>query len=75
MKYKGYKDKTIYKDIVDSLMMIAKPCSVCGETYEGFGNNAQPINSGRCCDKCNTDVIVERITSMILNSRKFKSYK
>lgn len=46
--------------------MIAKPCSVCGETYEGFGNNAQPFNSGRCCDKCNTDVVIERITAMIL---------
>ena len=25
-------------------------CSICNENIEGFGNNAQPINNGRCCD-------------------------
>lgn len=43
-------------------------CSICN--YEmrpwpggkGYGNNAEPINSGRCCDMCNwTKVIPERI--------------
>jgi hypothetical protein len=33
-------------------------CSICGELNEkwpgGFyGNNAEPINDGRCCDWCN----------------------
>ena len=29
------------------------------------GNNAEPIKSGRCCDKCNlTKVIVKRIANM-----------
>ena len=34
-------------------------CSICGKTIEpnGFGwrdgNNAQPVNDGRCCDLCN----------------------
>lgn len=28
-------------------------CSICGNRYVGFGNNARPINSGRCCDDCN----------------------
>lgn len=36
-------------------------CSICGEQYEGFGNNAQPINNGICCDMCNTDVIYARL--------------
>ena len=36
-------------------------CSICNEKIEGFGNNAQPINDGRCCDDCNTLVIIERI--------------
>jgi hypothetical protein len=35
-------------------------CSICHEEYEGFGNNAEPINDGRCCDACNSLVIVER---------------
>ena len=36
-------------------------CSICQLEYEGWGNNAEPINEGRCCDKCNTLVIVARI--------------
>ena len=39
-------------------------CSICNEKIEGFGNNAQPINDGRCCDDCNILVIIERIKEM-----------
>ena len=39
-------------------------CSMCNENIEGFGNNAQPINDGRCCDDCNILVIIERIKEM-----------
>ena len=39
-------------------------CSICNEKVEGFGNNAQPINDGRCCDDCNISVIIERIKEM-----------
>ena len=39
-------------------------CSICNEKIEGFGNNAQPINDGICCDGCNTLVIIERIKEM-----------
>jgi hypothetical protein len=35
-------------------------CAICHEEYEGFGNNAEPINDGRCCDACNGLVIGER---------------
>lgn len=45
-----------------------KVCSICGEKYEGFGNNAQPVNKGRCCDKCNSTVVVPtRIAQSIIN--------
>jgi hypothetical protein len=27
-------------------------CSICESTYDGCGHNAQPVNSGRCCDDC-----------------------
>ena len=37
-------------------------CSICGCEYDNYGNNAQPINNGRCCNECNdTRVIPERI--------------
>ena len=38
-----------------------KKCSICKKRYEGFGNNAYPINNKRCCDNCNTLVIIERL--------------
>ena len=33
-------------------------CSICGEEYEGFDNNAWPINDGRCCDACNGNLVI-----------------
>ena len=33
-------------------------CSICGAEFEGFGHNAEPVNNGRCCDKCNFDVVL-----------------
>lgn len=49
----------------------AKICSICFKKYEGFGNNASPINTGTCCNSCNDLVIIAR-----LNSRQsFKNIK
>ena len=40
-------------------------CSICKYNDIGkYGHNAQPINNGRCCDDCNTLVIIERIKDM-----------
>lgn len=39
-------------------------CSICKKSYTGFGNNAWPINDGRCCDKCNGSVIVARFKNL-----------
>jgi hypothetical protein len=39
-------------------------CSICGNAIEvtiggwSEGNNAQPVNDGRCCDWCNWTVVV-----------------
>jgi hypothetical protein len=33
-------------------------CSICRKPYTGYGNNAQPINDGRCCDDCNSIVVI-----------------
>jgi hypothetical protein len=35
-----------------------KICSICGKEYVGWGNNAQPVNNGRCCDDCNTTAVI-----------------
>jgi hypothetical protein len=42
----------------------AQVCSICQREYEGYGNNAQPINAGRCCDECNKLVIMARLNML-----------
>lgn len=32
-------------------------CSICHEEYVGWGNNAEPITDGLCCDKCDREVV------------------
>ena len=40
-----------------------KTCCICGKKFTEIGNNPWPAkNSGRCCDKCNWQVVLpERI--------------
>jgi len=37
-------------------------CSICQEPIPEwewkYGNNAQPVNDGRCCGRCNTHVVI-----------------
>ena len=34
-------------------------CCICGKEYTHYGNNALPIKDGRCCDECNSTVVME----------------
>ncbi len=50
-------------------------CSICNQDIKkeasGWdqGNNAQPINDGRCCNGCNNKIVIpSRI--VIMNKRK-----
>lgn len=36
----------------------SKICCICKEPYEGYGNNAEPVCSGVCCDKCNIERVI-----------------
>ena len=42
-------------------------CSICGEEYIGYGNNAQPVNDGRCCDECNRRTVIPIRASIALD--------
>jgi len=33
-------------------------CSICYREYDDFGHNAAPINNGRCCSECNSDIVI-----------------
>lgn len=48
-----------------------KTCIVCGESFAGFGHNAEPVASGRCCDHCNaTKVLPKRACCLIADRYK-----
>jgi hypothetical protein len=40
-------------------------CSICGGEYHNYGNNASPINEGRCCDECNGRVVAARVRDIL----------
>lgn len=40
-------------------------CCICGEQIVGYGNSAEPVKSGRCCDKCNITVVKRRISEFL----------
>jgi hypothetical protein len=33
-------------------------CSICGMTALGWSCNAWPINAGRCCERCDREVVL-----------------
>lgn len=34
-------------------------CCLCGEEFEGYGNNPAPLKeSGECCDQCNAEKVI-----------------
>lgn len=38
-------------------------CCICGEKFEGWGNNPWPVvkaENARCCDKCNEEIVIPR---------------
>ena len=50
-----------------------KTCSICQGRYTGFGNNARPVNDGRCCDDCNTTVVIPARLQMIARHQMDRS--
>lgn len=36
-------------------------CVLCNTSAYGYGNNAFPLEKGKCCDACNIKVVAERI--------------
>ena len=46
------------------MMKSKKICVLCKKRFEGYGNNAQPLAEGVCCDVCNLKVITARIKAI-----------
>ena len=47
-----------------------KICSICGKPYTGWGNNAYPVNNGRCCDHCNTTKVIPARFAALKNEKE-----
>jgi hypothetical protein len=39
-------------------------CVICKKEYSGYGNNAEPLKKGFCCDGCNKLVIATRLKAV-----------
>ena len=33
-------------------------CAVCKELFSGYGNRAEPVAEGLCCDACDNDIVM-----------------
>lgn len=54
MKNKLY----LCEDLEDNEIEMTELCCICHKPIKGYGNNAEPVCSGRCCDKCNYEVVI-----------------
>ena len=36
----------------------SKVCCICKKPFDGYGNNAEPVCSGSCCDECNMKEVI-----------------
>lgn len=36
----------------------SKICCICKKPFDGYGNNAEPVCSGTCCDECNMKEVI-----------------
>lgn len=49
-------------------------CSICGGTIKDYAHSAWPINDGRCCDKCNNEIVgPRRVNDAKVENEKLKS--
>ena len=33
-------------------------CTLCGDKHQGLGNSAVPLDTGKCCNKCNILIVI-----------------
>ena len=51
-------------------------CSICSKQIKSDsngwdkGHNAQPINDGRCCTKCNNEIVIPYRISLMMRKHK-----
>jgi len=53
---------------INNILNQPKVCCICGNVYTGYGNNAEPVMEGRCCNDCNISKVLP-VRMMIYNLR------
>jgi hypothetical protein len=56
-------------------MMDVHTCSICGGPIVGDGHDAEPINDGRCCDRCFWETVVPARLRQIRDDAKRQGKK
>ena len=46
----------------------SKICCICKKPFDGYGNNAEPVCSGSCCDECNINEVIPARMKMLDDS-------
>lgn len=68
--YKHDNDYTIYQG---AIMKERKKCCICGKDFDGWGNNAEPLAYGLCCDECNNSkVLAARLVQYYKGNKEVK---
>lgn len=56
-------------------------CSICQKEIPvkdggwSTGNNAQPVNDGRCCDDCNAEVVIPARLQLAMDGQRKRGEK
>ena len=46
-----------------------KKCVICGCIIYGYGNNAEPIKKGICCNRCNKLFVIPKRIKMVFKNK------
>lgn len=53
--------------LVTTKTKVMNICSICLVSYVGYGHNAHPVNSGKCCGDCNRSVLLARLAEDLIH--------
>ena len=45
-------------------------CVICGKQIAGYGNNAEPVMIGECCNECNLHIVIPARIFELLGDKK-----
>ena len=62
VEFSEHRLKSVKMSFADSdspAVPAEKQCVFCGCDWGEYGNNAEPVSSGQCCDDCNRNVVLK----------------